>query len=473
MTARPPSRAAAALAAAVAALAVLSAAAPAAAGPADPDSLIWVSKEAAADSLARYWKSLDRSWYEPLTPEDLDLGLSPAQYDSMVAVGDSLLAAMAAGRPWRISVGPALPLRFNRVEGLSPGVRAVIDRPGPRQPRFDLDAEYGFAWKRASYGGAASLPLATARRRDASGALLAEPWTRLGLEAAAGRRTEWFAGDMRPERNLAALLYGKDPNQYYLKRGWQAALRFRPRPAWTLLLGGGAGTDEPLVRHTTWSLFGDRADVGDNLPVTPLHRRSLFAGMRWRRGGLRLEGRHVWHRVDDEHFMPNVPGPQIKWYRLWSARAEWQGLDRWGDTWTLRGAWHDADRQTPPQWKTYLGDLGTLRGYDAMTLTGDRGGWAALDVRWNVDPLGALHVPLIGRWGLQPVTFVEAGRALNRTGPYAPLGETGTRYDAGLGLSKYLGLGGSATFVRLYAARPFGAGQKGAPWRWSLAFEVR
>ena len=137
--------------------------------------------------------------------------------------------------------------------------------------------------------------------------------------------------------------------------------------------------------------------------------------------------------MDDERFVPTVPGPIITWYRQWSVQAGWQGLDRWGDTWSLRGAWSEVDRQAPPQWKTWLGDMGTLRGYEAAELVGDRGGWSALDVRWNVDPLGALHVPLLGRWGLQPVTFVEVGRTRNRPGRAAPLGDAGTRTDAGLG----------------------------------------
>jgi len=442
-------------------------------GPADPDSLVWVSQEAAIDSLNAYWRSLDSGWYEPLRLEDLGLGLTPVLLDSLTVEGDAVIGRMIAGRPWRVRLHPVSLLHYNRVQGLDLGGEIEIHRPGVRQPRLLSGLSYGLAWKRLSHTHRLSVPLATARLYDDGGWPDRPPWTWLALEAEGGRGTEWFAGDMRGERNLGAFFSGKDPNQYYDLAHWRAGLRVTPRPQLSLLLGAGGGRHRPLGVRTDWSLFGDRDEVGGNLAVTGLSRRTLYAGLQVRWRGLWLQGLQEWHRVTDND-LPDVAAADdgAAWYRHFVLKAMWQERDPWGDVWVLRGNWNSVDRQAPLEWKTYLGDYGTLRGYEALELVGDRGGWASLDVRWNVDLFRALRIPLLERLGLQPITFADWGRVSRREGPHADYhGAEGWRADVGVGLGKFLGLGGRLGSLRLFAAKPVGEGAGGRPWVFTLAVE--
>jgi hypothetical protein len=441
---------------------------------ADPDSLIWVSEEAAIDSLNTYWRNLESDWYEPLTLEDLDVGLDPSRLDSLTIEGDLTIGRMIAGRPWRFRVKPPRGIGFNRVKGFDVGPRIEIYRPGVRQPRLISDVRYGFAWKRISHRHRLDLPLLTARLYDADGFLDRAPWTWLTLEAEGGRITDWFAGDMRAERVATAIFGGDDPNHYFERRYWRVGLRIAPRPPLTLRLGGGGGTHRPLAVATDWNLFGD--DVADNLAAERLSHRSLYAGLSWRWRGLRLSGRHEWRRVTNAPGLPDVAASADgrAWYRHLDVRAVWQGLDGWGDTWTLTGNWRTADRQQPLPWKTYLGDHGTLRGFKARELVGDGGAWASLDARWNLDPFESLHVPLLRNLGLQPITFADWGRVHRRSGALDTYpGDAGWRADVGVGLGKFLGLGSRLQNVRLYAAKPVGAGMGERGWRFTLALEAR
>ncbi len=454
------------------ALALL-AAVPALAGVADPDSLIWVSEEAAIDSLNTYWRNLDDGWYEPLTLEDLAPGLTATRLDSLTLEGDVVIARMIAGRPWRLKWRPLSHLIYNRVQGLDVGGRVVLYRPGVRQPRLTSGASYGLAWKRLSHRHTLSLPLLTARLRDEDGYLRRAPWTWLSLEAEGGRGVEWFAGDLRHERNLAALVGGEDPNHYYEHSRWRTGLVIAPRPAVSLRFGLGGGRHRPLGVRTDWSLLGDAADVADNLAVAGLSRRSFDAGLNldWR--GLRLQATHAWHRVTDSPLPAVAADPEgVAWYRRLDLKAMWQTRDPWGNVWVLRGGWSDVDRPAPLEWQTYLGDHGTLRGYGARELVGDRGGWAGLDARWDVDLFAALRVPLLKSLGLQPITFADWGRVERRVDdPAAYPGGDGWRANAGLGVGKFLGFRSWLKHVRVYAARPVGQGMHGRPWRFVVALE--
>jgi len=452
-------------------LALLLAAAVARGGPADPDSLIWASEEAAIDSLNAYWRGLESDWYEPLTFEELGTGLSSVQFDSVVVEGDLVIARMIAGRPWLTRVRPLSHARFNRVTGLDVGGEATLYRPGVRQPRLSSRASYGLSWGKVSHAHELSLPLATARPRDAAGFLDHVPWTWLALEAAGGHGAEWFAGDRREERNLAAFFSGADPNHYYARTQWRASLRLRPRPFLTVWLGGGGGRHRPLDVRTDWSLFGGADEVGDNLRIAGLSRRTLHAGLQVSRGGLWLWGWHDWHRVTDSP-LPDVAAAGTAWYRRFALKAAWLGRDSWGDEWMLRANWRTLDRQAPLEWMTYLGDVGSLRGFAARELAGDRGAWASLDVRWDVDLFRALRIPLLKKLGLQPITFVDAGRVERIAGALDDYpGAEGWRADAGVGLGKRLGLGGMLNHVRAYAARPVGAGSEGRPWVFVVSLE--
>jgi hemolysin activation/secretion protein len=148
-------------------------------------------------------------------------------------------------------------------------------------------------------------------------------------------------------------------------------------------------------------------------------------------------------------------------------------LDRHGNRYLLRGHYRGVDRSAPPQWKTYLGDYGTLRGHPHQELAGDQGAWASLDIRWGFDLWRALKVPGLRNLGLQTVTFLDWGRtwAYEKAAEAEALGAQGWRMDAGVGFGKLLGVPGTRANLRIYLAHPVFDGQRDQGWRVLLAFE--
>ncbi len=90
-----------------------------------------------------------------------------------------------------------------------------------------------------------------------------------------------------------------------------------------------------------------------------------------------------------------------------------------------------------------------------------------------MDPFRALGVPLLKRWGLQPIGFVDWGRTWTESGPWPDAGPTGQRADVGFGFGSRVQLpfAWKYPYVRCYAARPVGEGSDGRGWRFVLAFE--
>ncbi|HPF34942.1 MAG TPA: hypothetical protein P5571_15340 [Candidatus Krumholzibacteria bacterium] len=432
--------------------------------PAPADSLIWVSETAAADSLARYWAGLKTSdWYEPLTPADIGLGFTPAQWDSLLQVGDTRLWTMLQGRPWRVGLRPLAGTTFNRAEGPVTGLGLVLDRPGPRQPRVEAQATYGFARKKATYGVTAELPLATARPRDDQGRRTGAPWTSLALTLDAGRRVAHFGGEEGLPPPVVAVFGGEDP-WHYLERGrLGAALTARPA-RWLALRGGAARVqDRALGTATRWTLFADEQDVAPNLPAADLDTWDWSLGLDLERRDAHLGAELIWSRLPAD----------ASWQRRLQLHGRIARRDPLQNEWTLRGSWRSTSGAAPLQWTSWVGGWGTLRGYEAGELVGDRAAHLALEQRWNVDLLRALRVPLLKDWGLQPVTFVEAGWADDH-GTAPVTGARGRRADAGFGLSRVIGLGDGGP-VRLTAvmAHPVGENPNGRGWRFAMGVDLR
>lgn len=436
------------------------------AAPATPDSLPRARDEAAIDSLNAYWRRLDDGWYSPLTPALLDPGLDEAALDSLSSVGDRELSALLGGRRWKLSLRPLAGASFNRCEGWRPASGVQLRRLGRQGTVVTLGGGYGIERRRVVWNGAVTWPLAMARPEERPDRPPRRPWIRWALDAVAGDGVVPFAGTPGPIRTLEAIAYGDDPNMYYTRRRGEVAVAWRPAPWIEARLGALRERDRALAVATTWNLAGDAGRVPPNWAATPVDSRALTAGIGWSGGRGEARVRAEWHRLDA---YPDDPVDRTILRLAADARGLW--LDAHGNELAARVAWAGVDRAAPLQWQTFLGGTKSLRGYPARELAGDRGLLAALDARAGCDPLRALHVPLLGRLGLQPLVFADFGRAAAAGSAPPPEGQTGWRADAGVGFGRLLGAAGRGN-LRLYFAKPVLNGQAGRPWQVQLELEL-
>jgi hypothetical protein len=448
----------------------------------------WLSPAAAQDSLDAFWQGLDRAWLDPVSPELKDFGLDGAAIDSLSRIGDRAVTNLVTGRVFRFTFRPLDRLAFSRVEGLRPGFVVRVQRVGLLPPELEVGLGYGLASERIVGDATLKIPLIISQPTRPSGLPSGSSWPLLSLDASGGRLIRRFAGDDRGIRGLTACIYGADPNHFYRSEGGQVVLQLLPRRWLGLQAGILRENHVPLPVATTWNLLADRRDVTDNLPVESLQTRALRAGLGVQRGRWRLWSDLEWHRVFGGELLlrlapqvePPAPAEKLKRADFRRLRLGLDGsvIDRHGNEYLLKARWVALDRQAPLQWKTYLGDYGTLRGFDAREIAGDQAGWGSLDIRWGFDLWRALRVPLLGRLGLQPITFADYGRALARDGPLGVPAvfdgrpwRDGWRADAGFGFGKLIGVPGRQGHLRLYVARPVGEGMDDRPWRVVVGFE--
>ena len=125
--------------------------------------------------------------------------------------------------------------------------------------------------------------------------------------------------------------------------------------------------------------------------------------------------------------------------------------------------------------KSWLGDYGSLRGYGAGELTGDADIHASLDTRFGFDLFQMARIPVLKKWKLQPVGFVDWGKTWDvGSGVMGPLeGPRGWRMDVGFGFGKRFDVPGLGEFknIRFYAAHPVAESSDGHGWRVLLGFE--
>jgi len=473
--------------------------------PADDAGDFWLTKEASDDSLAAYWTGIDKAWSGDVTPQTGPVSLPSAQLDSLSDVGADRLTSWDGGSGWSVRWRSKQKPGYNRVQGLVPMVGLTVQQRSSDRPRLNLRAGYGLGNKWPVMSGTLDLPLVRSRwrlapamgtgerlaadtgeelaagRRDVGGALGAQ-YQRWALRINGRQGSALFAGDGRRDlRSLTAFLYGGDPNHYYREKRLSVGLRWRLTRGLVLRVGGGWGEYRSEVTHGGWNVWGREPAPQENLAVDEFAERFVRAGASWRHGPLSLSG--TWARHDVGAAVFGQAGAGADGGAITELRLEGQAtsLDTWGNRWVLRLAHHGIDANGPRQWKSWLGDYGTLRGYNAGELTGDASVSAALDVRLGVDLWQALRVPVLRYWGLQPIGFVDWGRTWDVGGAAVPPltdsatgeGARGWRADVGFGFGKRFDVPGLGAFhnVRVYAARPVGEASSGRGWRVLLAFE--
>ena len=433
----------------------------------------WLSAEANDDTLAAYWGQIGQQWQDEVTEEAVAVTLSPARVDSLTEVGSARLLDLREGSLWRLETDFRKMPTFNRSQGFVPKIGVTLQKLGPDNPRLDLTTGYGLANKRSVFVGELEVPLLRSRWHLAGTAndgkkFLGAQYRLLSLHLAGRKDSSMFGGDGRRDtRAASALFYGSDPNHYYEERGFDGELRLRLTRGLALRGGGGYAEHRPWAQHTSWNVLDRRLSPAGNLAADFLDDSFAYASADWNWGALSLDGDVTWHELSGF-----APGSSLREIQV---SGQLDLLDGLGNQWLLRGAHREFDGTAPVQWKSWLGDHGTLRGYEAGELTGDAGTHASLDARFGWDIWRAARVPILKNWGLQPIGFVDWGHTWdNGEGANGPgEGERDWRLDVGFGFGKRFDLPGLGKFrnVRIYAAHPVSEDHEGQGWRFILAFE--
>ncbi len=437
----------------------------------------WLTPEAHDDSLAVYWRGIDRDWEKTVSPQLEPVTIEVAKLDSLSLEGEAELKSLQEGGRWKIGNDLQAP-QYNRAQGLALMVGVAARKTGPQPPRAALAAGYGFSNKRWLGSAEFNIPVIRKRWNLGEGRGKGRHYQLLALNLHGLKRSELFAGDgRRYTRSASAFFYGSDPNHYYENRGGGGRLTVQPARRLRLYVGGGYYEDRVLEQRTSWNLLGRQLRPDGNYRASALDESRIYTGGSWGIGPLSLAGYVTWHQVKNSAFVSGQPGsPTEADFRQVKLSGELDLTDRSGNQWLVRAGVREFDRQAPLQWKTWLGDYGSLRGYPAGVLTGDGGSWAALDVRLGWDMWRSLKVPLLKGLGLQPIAFADYGHTWSKPGPYAEGPEEGSRdwrADVGFGFGRRFDLPGlgANNKLRMYAATPVGHGSDGYGWRFLIAFE--
>ncbi|MCP4291001.1 MAG: hypothetical protein GY780_04090 [bacterium] len=439
----------------------------------------WLSEEASNDSLSTYWDRIGDQWEADISDQAIKITLTEAKVDSLTEVGSTQLQDLREGNLWSVKPEWMKAPGYNRTQGYVARVGLKIKKQGRQTPGLNLTAGYAFSNQRPVVSGELSLPLLRSRwtlkdqPTDGSqykGSL----YKVLSLDISGVKDSALFGGDNRRHtRSASSLFYGSDPNHYYEERSLSGQLNWRLSRGLKIHAGGGYAEHRAWEQQTSWNILGRSLSPDGNMAADFLNDIFFNTGAQWTSGALTFAGEITWHDLGDASSV-NEKSTMMEM----KFDGQLDLLDRYGNQWLLRGSYSGFDGTAPSQWKTWLGDYGSLRGYNAGELTGDSGAHASLDTRFGFDLFQAARVPFLKNWGLQPMGFVDWGKTWDEAqmppGAENPQeGARGWRMDAGIGFGKRFDVPGLGQFnnVRLYAAHPVFDDSDGHGWRFLLAFE--
>jgi len=437
----------------------------------DP-SEFWMEPAASEDSLKAYWAGIAGVWEQEMTGALQPISLTPARIDSLTFEGKRVLADMKTASPWTAYPRWLVVPGYNRVQGPVVRVGATVRHRGPVRPRLDLTAGYAFSNQRPEFGLHFRTPLIRGKGSEGVGRRGRKTGV-LELDLKGWKEAHLFAGDdRRHARSTSAFIYGSDPNQYLESRGTGGRLTLNPGAGFSLWGDAAYAQERALDQTATFNLLNRGLRPSGNWQASHLDDRIYGGGASWEGGPLRLEGTARRHRYEGPDFEEAYPNRSVNRMEFTGGLAlDW--LDPVGNQWILKGNYRGFDGQAPIQWKAWLGDYGTLRGYQHAELGGDQGVSASFDARLGLDLFKALHFPVLKHWGIQPLAFADYGQTWHEEGPLPAEGVAGERWDVGFGFGKRLDIpfAWNHPNLRTYIARPVGDGSDGHGWRFLVAFE--
>ena len=418
--------------------------APTAEAPAPPDSVA-----APVDPYEAYLDELSRRREAEFDLEALSL--SDADVDSLIKVWEQSGESPYEEPPPRWRRGfDFKSFRYNRVEGVNflPGVRLSP----PTERRITASGRVGYGW--------ASELLVW---RGALEAQLLRRWGDPTLEIAHARDVYSYGSGGFPGNSLAAALFGRDYDDYFLGEGTRIGLGFRPG-RWVVDVAGLVEDQESMARETQWSLFERGEPFRDNPAVDDLRVSSAEGTLGWGnpargRYAFRLTGRKAGEAFDGNAVFESASGRVVARRELWFGDLVTVGL-RGG---TLRGPapWQDVH---------HLGGFETLRGYEINEIAARQFAHARLDYKLGTDVLG--YLPWLRQLRLQAVPFFDAAAVFEkqaRDGTAFRPEEPELKSAAGLGLQRnVLNLPGGVGELRVDLVRRLDRGED--PWVWRVMF---
>jgi hypothetical protein len=363
-----------------------------------------------------------------LLPGDIYSGSGVIDEADLRAIAERVRRIAPA--PWQLArpvvewghTGPGL-LRYNRVEGVSVGARALLD--------------FGVAEADAE------LRVGTAAGEAGAQLGLSRPGTLLHMRLAAYRRLDAVAVAAQPftrGSSLSALFLGRDDNDYFRATGGELLLRAGDlRPQWweaRLFAERHAALTARSAFSVPRLLDGDRP-VRDNIAAEPATQFGATLRLRGAHGldpaSVRIGAELELHGEAGDYALVR-PGLRVRTTvplgRRFTVGVEAAGGSSFGDV--------------PPQRLWQLGGVSTLRGYEGAALRGE--------AFWRGRAEVALGLP-----AARLALFGDAGHA----GPRTELFAARPLRSAGVGLSLLDGL------LRLDVARALDA-----PRGWRLHFQL-
>lgn len=265
---------------------------------------------------------------------------------------------------------------FQRVDGIVLGLEETLKGKGPDAPRLDLAQIYAFNRGRWLYEAAIDVPLPT------PGA----------LRAGAGffRLTRSFSGfDDRiitdAENTLGALLFKVDYRDYYEEEGFELHLE---HPLWrcnAIELGYVQSRHEAVYNSTRTSLTHWDGDFRPNpaAEAGDLRALGLAASRDTRRGREGHPGTAHWYRVSWQRAGSGLGG-DFDYSQLTADLRQYVKVSP-GQSFSLRILYGDNFAGRLPAQKLFsLGGIGTLRGHDFKSSTGDQCLLGNLEYRFEV-----------------------------------------------------------------------------------------